>query len=330
MIRATIYTIAGESRVSPATVSRIVNNTFRGSEEVRRRVQAVIDRHGYQPSPAAKRLSGKKVASRMIGVMAPFFIHPFFVEVLRGIYGVFHREGYHIILYDVDSKAMKKSMFATIVEENLLDGLLLVNMHLNQDEYAAITATVPVVLAAAQTDFADSVIVDNYKGVVIGMQFLHELGHRHIAFINNEKNILESRLREQAYRDQAEKLHLPCKIDYRGVDRRSGYLGAKNMLENNPEITCLFYYSDLMAFGGLDYLNEKRLEKRISVMGFDGFEMTFHAQLTTIVQPMEEIGARAAKMLIAKVKGGGGRRQHDVLDPWLFKGQTCARRVLDG
>lgn len=327
-LKATIYTIAKESGVSPATVSRIINNTFRGRDEVRQRVQTFIDEHRFQPSSVAKRLTGKKVASRMVGVMAPFFIHPFFVEVLKGIYSVFHEEGYHIILYDVDSKAMKKSMFATIVEERLIDGLLLVNMHLNAEEYAALSETAPVVLAAAETDFADSVIVDNYKGIEIGAQYLYELGHRHIAFINNEKRILESRVREQSFRDQMEQLRLSCKIDYRGVDRRSGYLGAKNMVENNPEITCLFYYSDLMAFGGLDYLNESRLGRRISILGFDGFEMTFHGQLTTIVQPMEEMGARAARMLIGKVKGGSADHQHVVIDPWLFKGNTCSRRVL--
>jgi LacI family transcriptional regulator len=322
--RPTVYTIARASGVSPATVSRIVNNSFRGAEEVRLRVQEVIDRLGYRPSPVAKRLSGKKVASRIVGVMAPFFIHPFFVEVLKGIYGVFHGEGYHIILYDVDSKAMKKGMFATIVEENFLDGLLLVNMHLNAAEHAALSRTAPVVLAAAEAEFADSVIVDNYRGIVIGVQHLLQLGHRHIALINNEKSILESRLREQAYRDQMQSLSLPCKIDYRGVDRRSGYLGAKNMLENNPELTALLYYSDLMAFGALDYVNESRLQPRISVLGFDGFENTFHAQLSTVVQPMQEMGARAARLLIERVKaGGGGARQRIVLDPWLFKGQTC-------
>jgi DNA-binding LacI/PurR family transcriptional regulator len=325
--RPTIYTIAEESGVSPATVSRIVNGNFRGREEVRRRVQEVIERHGYQPNPVAKRLSGKKVASRMVGIMAPFFIHPFFVEVLKGIYGVFHGEGYHIVLYDVDSKSMKKSTFALVVEEGFLDGLLLVNMRLNAQEYAAITATTPVVLAAAETDFADSVVVDNYLGIVMGLEYAYRLGHRHIAFINNEKDILESRLREQAFRDQTEKLQLPCKIDYRGVDHRSGYLGARNMIENNPETTCLMYYSDLMAFGGLDYLNENGLAKKISIIGFDGFEMTFHAQLTSVVQPMEEMGARTAQMLVARIQGGSAERQHVVLKPWLFEGQTCTPKA---
>jgi LacI family transcriptional regulator len=321
--KTTIYTIASESGVSAATVSRIINNSFHGTDEVRLRVQAVVEKHRYHPSAVAKRLSGKKVASRMVGVMAPFFIHPFFVEVLKGIYSVFHEEGYHIILYDIDSKMMKKKMFATIIEEELLDGLLLVNMHLNEEEHAALSKTAPVVLAAAETEFADSMIVNNSKGIEIGMQYLFELGHRHIAFINNEKSILESRVREKAFRETMGTFQLPCKIDYRGVDRRSGYLGTKNIVENNPEITCLLFYSDLMAFGGLDYINENHLGKKISIMGFDGFEMTFHSQLTTVVQPMEEMGAGAARLLIEKIKGSTAGRQHIVLDPWVFKGRTC-------
>ncbi len=67
------------------------------------------------------------------------------------------------------------------------------------------------------------------------------------------------------------------------MDRRSGYLAAKNLLENNPEITCLFYYSGLLTFGGPDYVKESRLYPGVSVIGF---EMTFQTRLTTVVQHM--------------------------------------------
>jgi len=321
----TIYTIAKETDVSISTVSRILNNTFRGDEEVRRRVLDAIERHGYQPSQAARVLSGKKVSTHLVGLVAPFFINPFFVEVLKGIYGMLHAEGYHLILYDVDSKLLKKKMFETIAKEALLDGLLLVNVHLNRDEYDRISRSIPLVLVAAETDFADSVLVDNYKGIVLAMQYLHELGHRDVGFINYEKNILESRVREQAFRDQAQLLGFRFKIDYRSVDRRSGYLAAKNLLENNPEITCLLYYSDLLAFGGLDYIKESRRDGTVSIIGFDGFEMTFQTRLTTIVQPMEDMGSQGASLLLDRIKNGSKERRRIVLDPWLYKGETCTR-----
>ena len=321
--KTTIYTIAEMAGVSIATVSRIVNNTFRGKEEVRRTVLDAIRRTNYQPKREARGLMGKKTSSRMIGVMAPFFIHPFFVEVLKGCYQAIHEHQYSIVLYDVDTRRMKKQLFERIMEENFLDGLLLVNMHLNEQEYRRITDRMPLTLVAAQTDFAESVVVDHYKGICMGVDYLNELGHRIVAFINNEKEIFESVIRERAFRERAEKLGIQYKVDYRSVDRRSGYLAARSILENNSDVTCLFYYSDLMAYGGLDYINERQLQSKVSIIGFDGFEMTFQVSLTTIAQPMQRMGELGANMLIEKIENPDAEDKSIVLDPWLDKGKTC-------
>jgi DNA-binding LacI/PurR family transcriptional regulator len=162
--KPTIYTVAELAGVSISTVSRILNKTYRGTEAIRKRVENAIRKTNFQPSPVARRLTGKAVSSQMIGIMAPFFINPFFVEVLKGIYKVIHSAGYHAMLYDVDSKIIKKSTLKRIQDDGFLDGVLLVNMHLNVGEYDALTRLMPAVLVAAQTDFADSVAVDNYKG----------------------------------------------------------------------------------------------------------------------------------------------------------------------
>jgi LacI family transcriptional regulator len=323
--RTTIYTIARQAGVSISTVSRILNRSFKGSDETRRRVQQVIEENHYQPSPAARRLTGKSVATRMIGIMAPFFTHPFFVEVLKGIYGVIHGEGYHAILYDVDSRAMKKSMVQRIVTDGLLDGVLVVNMHLNRQEYDCLSAAMPVFFIAAEVQFADYVMVDNYGGMAAAVDYIRGLGHRAVGFINNQKSIYESEIREKAFLDRAAGQQIVYKIDYRTVDRRAGYLGAKNILENNPEVTCLVYYSDLMAFGGLDYLNEKNLRDRVSIIGFDGFEMTFQVGLTTIVQPMEQMGGEGARHLFQIMNERPETRIQRVIQPWLFEGETCRR-----
>jgi LacI family transcriptional regulator len=309
--------------VSISTVSRILNNSFKGDEATLKRVREIVEKLNYQPSPSARRLSGKIVPSKMIGIMAPFFINPFFVEVLKGIYRIIHADQFHAILYDVDTKVIKKSTFNRILSDRILDGVLLVNMHLNEEEYKAISRAMPCVLVAAESDRADSVIVDNYNGMVQGLEYLYSLGHRRIGFINNEKNIYETRIREKAFLDQARVLGIEYKIDYRNVDRRSGYLGAKNLLENNPGITCLMYYSDLMAFGGIDYLYETNLRNRISIIGFDGFEMTFQVNLATVVQPMEKMGEEGARILLQRIAGMSTARIRRVLDPWLFKGRTC-------
>jgi DNA-binding LacI/PurR family transcriptional regulator len=97
------------------------------------------------------------------------------------------------------------------------------------------------------------------------------------------------------------------------------------MVENNPGLSCLVYYSDLMAFGGLDYLHEAGLRERISLIGFDGFEMTFQVGLTTVVQPMERMGEEGARILLAKISGASSERVSTLLDPWLYKGATCMR-----
>ena len=323
--KITIYTIAREAGVSISTISRIMNGTFKGSENIRRRVQTIIDKKNYQPSPTARRLTGKMVATKMVGIMAPFFTHPFFVEVLKGIYRVIHQEGYHAILYDVDSRMLKKATVQRIVEDGLLDGVLIVNMHLNRQEYNYLTKSIPTFFIAAHVEFANCIMVDNYRGMVTAVAHVGELGHRVVGFINNEQNIYESQIRQKAFLDQAEKWGIQYKLDYRTVDRRSGYLGAKNILENNPEVTCLLYYSDLMAFGGMDYLNEHNMRDNISIIGFDGFATTLQAGLTTIVQPMEQMGEEGASCLFQIMNSKPENRIQKVLEPWLFQGTTCKR-----
>jgi LacI family transcriptional regulator len=321
--RATIYTVAETAGVSIATVSRVMNGQFHGDEQIRQKVLAAMEQVSYRPNHEARRLMGKSARTKMVGIMAPFFVHPFFTEVLKGAYRVIHSSGHSILLYDVDTKTMKKQIIKRVVDEDILDGLLMVNMRLDEREYAAITRRIPLVLVAAETEFADCVIVDNYKAIVRGLHHIHALGHRNVAFINNAKDIYESRIREKAFREESERLGIHYKIDYRNVDRPSGYIGAKAIVDNWPDVTCLFYYSDLMAYGGLDFVSENRLGSILSVMGFDGFETALHLQLTTVVQPMELMGESGARMLQDKIEGRQIERRRIVLDSWLEEGKTC-------
>lgn len=324
--KTTIYTVARMAGVSISTVSRVLNHKFSGKEEVREKILQVVQSTHYSPSQIARKLTGKKTRSMMIGVMAPFFTDQFFVEVLKGIYRALHREGYHLILYDVDSKLLKKQVLAKAVDEDILDGLIMVNMHLNEEEYREVTEKMPLVLVAADTSFADSVAVDNYKGIVLGLDHVFSLGHRRVAFVNNEKDIEESRVRERAFLERSAELGIDYRIDHRKVDRISGFWAAKSITDNNPEVTCLVFYSDLMAYGGLDLINQSGLRGRVSVVGFDGFEVAFQVGLTTVVQPMEAMGDRGASILLQRIEQALPiERVKVVLDPVLEKGKTCWR-----
>ena len=139
----TIYTIARMADVSISTVSRIINNDFRGEAKVKENVLKIIRSLNYKPNPHARRFAGKKVESKVIAVMAPFFIDPFFIEVLKGLYKIVHENDYNIILYDVVTGQMKKKVIARIQEENYIDGVIMVNMHLNENEYKEITKKCP-------------------------------------------------------------------------------------------------------------------------------------------------------------------------------------------
>ncbi len=210
-----------------------------------------------------------------------------------------------------------------LLDEGLVDGLLLVNMHLNQQEHESIRERMPLVLVAAQAEFADYVMVDNHGGIVSGVEYIHTLGHRNVAFVNNEKEIYETTIRESAFRSTADTLGIRYFVDYRAVDRRAGYLAAKTLVASHPELTCLFYYSDLMAYGGVDFVNAHRLQDRVSVIGFDGFEMTYHMDLATIAQPMEEMGNTGAQVLLRMIRDNHTRRERIVPDTTLVKGKTC-------
>jgi DNA-binding LacI/PurR family transcriptional regulator len=321
--RATIYTIAEMANVSISTVSRIINKNFTGDDRIRKAVLSAIKKVNYFPRAEARRLTGKRLESKIIGVLAPFFIHPFFVEVLKGVYKNTHEHKHSLILYDVQTKQLKKAIFEKVLEEGLVDGILLVNMHLNEQEYKALYERTPVVLIAAEAKFADYVIIDQYEGIANGLRYVSSLGHRSVAFINNEKEIHESVVRESAFRNTAEEIGIRYIVDHRAVDRRAGYFAAKNILENYPECRCLFYYSDLQAYGGVDYINEQRLSETVSIIGFDGFETSLHMNLTTVVQPMETMGAMGAQLLFKKLKDPKSQKEQIILETSLVKGKTC-------
>jgi DNA-binding LacI/PurR family transcriptional regulator len=80
-----------------------------------------------------------------------------------------------------------------------------------------------------------------------------------------------------------------------------------------------------MAYGGIDFVNERNLQDRISIMGFDGFEMSLQMNMTTIVQPMEQMGETGALLLIEKMENRLEGRMRIVLETWLEKGKTCKK-----
>lgn len=326
--KATIYDVATFANVSIATVSRVLNGIFRGESSVKQRVESAIRQLNYEPSTFARGMSGKPSKTNIIGVLAPFFTDPFFVEVLRGVYRTLHVHSYHIVLHDVDSREMKKNLLGKLVHDEMLDGLLVVNMHMNHQEYSAIAARMPVMFVAAVPSFAPYVAVDHYKGIEIGLEFVYEMGHTSLAFINNTKRIHEAITRERAFLDTAKRLGIQVKIDSCATDHQEGYRAAARLIEEDPDITCLFYYSDLMAYGGFDYVRDHGIEDRVSVIGIDGFDRTFQMGLTSVVQPMVQMGQIGAQRLIEEIEESSGSHEGQVLTPWLFAGGSCKKRSV--
>lgn len=302
----TIHDVAQEAGVGIGTVSRVVNNSPNVNPLTREKVLAAIDRLNYQPDPIARSMISKRTNS--IGVIVPFFTRPFFIEVLRGVEAVTNRLERDLILYNVETNAQRDRFFNDLPMRRKVDGLLVLS--LPPDDVVSHRfreMKMPVVLIDAYSPLLTSLVVNNVDGAYQAVKRLIELGHRRIGFINGE---IEGNFKFNQANDRLIGLHRafgeagllfePELVLVSEWSRQGGKQAALQLLTQRKRPTAIFTASDMQAVGVLETARELglRVPEQLSVMGFDGFETSELLELSTMQQPMQEIGTAGATKLI--------------------------------
>lgn len=304
--RITIEDIAREANVSYATVSRVVNNKGYVSEETRRRVNEIIARTGYIANRQARGLAGGR--SSVVGLVVPDLDTSYIGEIVRGIDSELAKENYDLMLYTTRHRKHRESGFVATLAAGLADGLLLVlpsdpETYLRQFRQRDFPC---VLIDHRGTDELGPVVgATNFRGGYDATRHLIELGHHRIGIVtgNMTMGCAVDRLRgyETALADRGLPVD-PALIEEGDFHQPRAYASARKLLDLPDPPTAIFASNDVSAFGVMEAIRDsgRRIAADVSVIGFDDIPAaaTVNPPLTTVRQPLFEMGATATRMLL--------------------------------
>jgi LacI family transcriptional regulator len=305
-LTVTIYDVAREAGVSMATVSRVVNNNPNVKPQTRKKVFEAIEKLGYRPNAVARGLASKKTTT--VGVVIPDISNSIFAEVARGIEDIANMYHYNIILCNADKKKDKEIRVINTLLEKQVDGLLFMGGVVTDEHIRAFqTSTVPIVLCGTTVDNGEipSVDIDHEAAAYDAVNMLIEEGHRRIGMISGTlQDPATGYARYNGYRRALENAGIPVREElvrlgnYRyesGAEAMSYFLG----LAERP--TAIFAATDEMAIGAIHAIQDHGLKvpDDVSVISIDNIRMAsmVRPQLTTVAQPMYDIGAVSMRLL---------------------------------
>jgi LacI family transcriptional regulator len=307
----TIAKVAAEAGVGVGTVSRVLNGSPSVSEDTRRRVLEAIAVLDYQPNAIARALSTGR--TNAVGVVAPFFTSPSVIERLRGVSRTLAGAGYQLILLDVERAEQGGEFFRSVAVRGRIDGVLSISLTPTDDEIRHLEAEkVPIVLLDRAHPALPAITIDDTEGGRMAAEHLLALGHRRIAFLGDEEANLfgfdsSARRREgfEAALAAGGAAIEPEWILREPHGRAHAREAAAWLLAQEPRPTAVFATSDVQAIGVLEAAQAAGLPvpDQLSVIGFDNVEAAGYTGLTTVAQPLEEIGALGAELLLRTLAG---------------------------
>ncbi|KAA3616101.1 MAG: LacI family transcriptional regulator [Calditrichaeota bacterium] len=338
----TIYDVARVAKVGIGTVSRAINNSPQIRPETKKIVLHAIKELGYTPHAIAQGLARKKTG--ILAAIMPFYTGHFYHELLRGIMKTLSKYEYDLILYYVDRLEVKNNFLNRTLQERRCDGVLTFSMEIS-DEYAEkfSKSKVPLLIVDRAHDKIDCIQVKNEEGAFAATKHLIELGHKNIAMISGHKESAPSRERYRGYERAMQESGLTVTPDLfisadaldnpdllqqnDGFNEHVGESAMKRLLQMDRKgITAIFAGSDILAIGAMKAIREAGLSipKDYSIIGFDDIELASYLSLTTMQQPMYEIGCMAVERIMEKFEDKESPVRQVQLSPTLVERQTTA------
>lgn len=323
-MNVTIYDVAREANVSMATVSRVVNGNPNVKPATRKKVTEAIERLGYRPNAVARGLASKKTTT--VGVIIPDISSIFYSELARGIEDIATMYKYNIILSNSDQNKDKELHLLNTMLGKQVDGIVFMSGNVTEAHIEEFQRSpVPIVLAASieKSETIPAVNIDYEQASFDAVTALVERGNKRIAYVsgplkepvNEEKKLAGyKRALHEAGIEYDEELLLEGDYTYdsgiEAYDKISGMSG-------NPP-TAVFVGTDEMALGVIHGAQDKgvHIPDQLEVMGFDNtrLAMMVRPRLSTVVQPMYDIGAVAMRLL-TKYMNKENVEDHNVVLP---------------
>jgi len=327
-MKVTLKDIARESGYSITTVSHALSGYGDVNENTRQHIIAIAERLGYQPNLAARHLRSKQ--TKTIGMVIPltaYFSDPFFMELLSGVGRQAAEYGYDLLLSAQQPGEEELNAYRRIVASSRIDGVVVARVQRDDPRITFLKeAHHPfVVFGRSNANDYPYIDVDGRAGVHQIVLHLARLGHRRIAFVLSPPQLAFTALRYEGYCQGLAEAGLPLDTAYivqGDLTRASGHAAAARLLALPEPPTAIVACNDSMALGAMLAIQEQNLVvgRDVAVAGFDDIPAAASANppLTTVRQPIYDIGRQALDMLIRVIRNEPIENLHVLLVPELI------------
>ncbi|MFS8097509.1 LacI family transcriptional regulator [Lentzea alba] len=329
--RVTIRDVAAAAGVSVATVSKVLNNRYGVAAETFARVTTVIEELGYEASLVAQSLRNHR--TNVIGILVAD-IEPFSTELLKGAADAIRGTGFELVVYSAGGRTGDpqgwERRYLTRLSGTLVDGAVLVTPAVDLEGLPG----TPVVAVDPHTGRSPlpTVDSDNLHGGQLATEHLLSLGHRRIALLTGREDLKSAQQRETGYRRALAAAGVPVHEDLilRGdYDHDIAARSAHELLKGLDRPTAVFAANDISAIATIETALELglRVPDDLSVVGFDNIPESALCSppLTTVQQPIREMGRRAITLLVKLIDGEMPDETHITLGTDLVIRRSTAR-----
>lgn len=308
----TIKDIAKVTGFSPSTVSRVIANNSRISEETKQKVRAAMEELGYHPNLTARNLVVK--STKTIGVIMPSSAdkslqNPFFTEVLRGIGSYFHQEQFSMLLSSGQTEDEKFKEIERMVLGKYVDGIILLYSRLNDSVVDFLKEkSFPFVIVGKPSEYTDEIVHVDNDNIQAGKDITRHLienGHRRIAFIGGAADLVVTIDRQKGYETALIEAGIPVLEEYiihTEFLKSGGREAVEKILELEVKPDAVVVSDDLISVGVISMLEEYGLKvpEDISLVSFNNiyFSEIIHPALTTVDIQIFRLGVESAKAVI--------------------------------
>jgi LacI family transcriptional regulator len=311
----TIRDVARAANVSISTVSHVLSGKRPTSGSTRRRVEDVIQRLGYRPNRVAQSLVWRRPFA--LGLIIPDITNPYFPAFALGAEDRVRQRGYTLVLGNSEYDPEREASYLDLVRSQQLAGAI----YCLGDEMSPIVADLKraveeglaVVLVHSPMATVPTVCADNRQGGRLAAQHLLDLGHREIGIISALPLDEGMADREGGFLDQLREVGMA--VDRTAVPSmygnhqiEGGRQATMELLDHAPNLTAIFVLNDLMALGALEAARSsgRRVPTDLSIVGFDDipFAALANPPLTTVGQPIRQLGEQAADLLLRVIEDG--------------------------
>jgi LacI family transcriptional regulator len=336
-MKPTIKDVARLAEVSISTVSRVLNNPEMVTSDKRDRVLEVIEQVKFYPNALARGLIHKRTET--LGVLIPDVSNLFFAEVFRGMEDAAHENGDNLIICNTDSDKNRMISYLGILNEKQIDGIVFTSEPVYPDYYDIFNRlNVPIVLASTHSLEYEipSVRVNDEQAGFDATEYLIQQGHTKIGMISGPSTDPIAGLpRLQGFMRamRTNNLEVPVNdcVEYGSYRYDDGYEAMKRLIDKFPEVTAVFAASDEMALGAITFLHQKqiRVPEQVSIIGFDNTRIANMClpKLTTVAQPLHNIGYQAVKKLEELLEKGSVKELRSYVPHKIIE-RDSVRKVL--